>query len=192
MGRRRGFGKTKKKKLPPFELIDHAAKPQLEPYKLMAQIRKEYHEDIKDAKIALAYQKGLKADVDGHVVLGKCIKASDLQRELVDWDFVILLNHEVWTATEFTKEKKMALLDHELCHAELALDKEGEPKVDASGRKQYRIRKHDIEEFQCIVSRHGLWKRDLERFGETIIKQAQKTLEFPPVAASAGGEVVVQ
>jgi hypothetical protein len=170
MGRRKGFGKTKKKKLPPFELIDHQAKPQLEPYKLMAQIRKEYHEDIKDAKIALAYQKGLKADVDGHVTLGKCIKASDLQRELVDWDFVILLNHEVWTATEFTKEKKMALLDHELCHAELALDKEGEPKVDAGGRKQYRIRKHDFQEFNAIIERHGLWMKDLEVLGKTIQK----------------------
>jgi hypothetical protein len=189
---KRGFGKKKAKKLPPFELIDHEAKPQLEPYRLMAQIRKEHHEDIKEAKIALAYQKGLKADVDGHVTLGKCIKASDLQRELVDWDFVILLNYEVWTASEFTKEKKMALLDHELCHAEPALDKDGEPKVDSAGRKSYRIRKHDIEEFQCIVTRHGLWKRDLERFGETIIKQAQKTLDFPAPAAGANGEVAVQ
>ena len=189
---KRGFGKKKAKKLPPFELIDHEAKPQLEPYRLMAQIRKEHHPDIKDAKIALAYQKGLKADVDGHVTLGKCIKASDLQRELVDWDFVILLNHEVWSSAEFTKEKKMALLDHELCHAEPALDKDGEPKVDAAGRKSYRIRKHDVEEFQCIIVRHGCYKRDLERFAETIIKQAQKTLNFPVPAAGASGEVVVQ
>ena len=190
---KRGFGKKKSKKLPPFELIDHEAKPQLEPYKLMAEIMKAHHPDIKDAKICLAYQKGLKADVDGHVTLGKCIKASDLQRELVDWDFVILLNFEMWNSTGFTKEKKMALLDHELCHAEPALDRDGEPKVDAAGRKAYRIRKHDYQEFHAIIERHGLWDRDLQRLGATIIKQAQATLAFPvPVEAGASGEVTVQ
>jgi hypothetical protein len=190
---KRGFGKKKAKKLPPFELIDHEAKPQLEPYKLMAEIRKAHHPDIKDAKICLAYQKGLKADVDGHVTLGKCIKASDLQRELVAWDFVILLNFEMWTSTGFTKEKKMALLDHELCHADVALDKDGEPKVDAAGRKTYRIRKHDYQEFHAIIERHGLWDRDLKRLGDTIIKQAQATLTFPPpVEAAASGQVTVQ
>ena len=190
---KRGFGKKKAKKLPPFELIDHEAKPQLEPYKLMAEIRKAHHPDIKDAKICLAYQKGLKADVDGHITLGKCIKASDLQRELVAWDFVILLNHEMWTSSQFTKEMKMALLDHECCHAEPALDKDGEPKVDAAGRKAYRIRKHDYQEFHAIIERHGLWDRDLQRLGATIIKQAQATLAFPVTAeAGASGEVTVQ
>ena len=84
MGRRKGFGKVKAKKLPPFELIDHEAKPQLEPYKLLAEIRKAHHPDIKEAKIVLAWQKGIKPDKDGHVMLGKCIKIGDLQKELAD------------------------------------------------------------------------------------------------------------
>ena len=95
---KRGFGKKKAKKLPPFELINHEAKPQLEPYKLMAELR-----------------------------------------------------------------------------------------------KAYRIKKHDYQEFHAIIERHGLWDRDLQRLGATIIKQAQATLAFPvPVEAGASGEVTVQ
>lgn len=116
MGRRKGFGKVKKVKVPNFELIDYEAKPKLEPYRLMDEVRKIAHQDTKDAKILLAYRKNWKSDVDGHLILGKCIKASELQRELVDWDYVILLNFEVWHSQEFTKEKKIALLDHELSH----------------------------------------------------------------------------
>src|SRR6185312_8975695 len=108
-------------------------------------------------------------------VLGKCVKASDLQRELVDWDFVILLNREVWHDLRFTREQKLALLDHELCHAELARDEDGNAKFDEKGRKVWRTRKHDIEEFQAIVQRHGCYKRDLEKFAETLIKSKKAT-----------------
>ncbi len=192
MGRRRGFGKVKKVKVPTFELINHEAKPRLEPYKLLDELRKAHHESIKDANILLAYRKGWKSNVDGHLILGKCIKASELQRELVEWDYVILLNFEVWNSSEFDKNKKMALLDHELSHTGQALDREGEPKVDAKGRKVWRIVKHEIEEFVGVIQRNGCYKRDLQLFAETIMKQAQKTIEFPSPAADAKGEVVVQ
>ena len=192
MGRRRGFGKIKKPKVAPFELIDHTMKPLPEPYKLMAAVRKDYHPDIKEARIALAWRKEWKADKDGHLTLGMCIKASYLQKVLAEWDFVILLNFEVWQSKEFDKEKKLALLDHELMHADEALDKNGEPKVDAKGRRTWRIRSHDVEEFSAIIERHGIWKRDLEKFADAIMKTKQKSLEFPEAAAGASGDVVVQ
>lgn len=108
------------------------------------------------------------------MILGKCIKASDLQRELVAYDFVILLNKEVWESPEFTEEKKRALVDHELCHAAPAEDKDtGEQKTDEKGRPVWRIRKHDIEEFRCIVERHGRYKSDLEAFAEALLKSKQ-------------------
>ena len=190
MGRRRGFGRAKKIKVAPFELIDENHKPLPEPYKLMAQVRKDWHPDIAEAKIALAWRKGFKADKDGHLTLGKCIKAAELQKEFVDYDFVILLNFEVWNEKEFTKEKKIALLDHELMHADEAVDKEGEPKVDAKGRRMWRTRKHDVEEFSAVIERHGIWKRDLERFAEAIMKTKQKTLEFPAEKPAEAAAVV--
>ena len=192
MGRRRGFGKIKKPKVAPFELIDHTMKPLPEPYKLMAAVRKDYHPDIKEARIALAWRKEWKADKDGHLKLGMCIKASDLQKELAEWDFVILLNFEVWNSKEFDRAKKVALLDHELSHTGQALDKDGEPKVDAKGRKVFRVIRHEIEEFVGVIQRNGCYKRDLQIFAETIMKQAQKTLEFPVAAAGASEGVTVQ
>ena len=191
MGRRRGFGRVKKIKVAPFELIDANLKPLPEPYKLMAQVRKDWHPDIKEAKIALAWRKGFKADKDGHLTLGKCIKAAELQKEFVDYDFVILLNFEVWNEKEFTKEKKIALLDHELCHCGEALDKEGEPKVDAKGRRVWRIVKHDLEEFHAIVRRHGTYKRDLEHFAEALLAHKQKSIPFPEAEKPAEAAAVV-
>jgi hypothetical protein len=166
---------TKPKKIS-FELINPKQKPELQAYRLLSEIREEYHEEIYEARIALAWRKGLKPDIDGHLVLGQCVKASDLQRELVDWDFVILLNQESWDDSEFTVDKKKALLDHELCHAERAIDSDGEPKIDVRGRPVWRTRKHDIEEFQAIVERHGTYKRDLELFAKALLKRKQAQL----------------
>ncbi len=150
-----------------------------QPYELLAEIRAEHHFDTAEAHIALAWKKGTKPNVDGHLVLGRCVKASDLQRELVDYDFVIVLNKEVWEDPEFDREKKLALLDHELCHAARAVDDDGEKKIDSKGRPVWRTRGHDIEEFVEIVNRRGCWKRDLEKFGEAILAKKKTPLITP-------------
>lgn len=162
-----------------FEIIheSHVA------YKLLNKIQGKFHRDLDDAKIALAWRKALKPDIDGRLVLGRCVKASDLQRELVKWDFVILLNKEVWDLEDFPTDKKEALIDHELCHAAVALDADGEPKIDEKGRQVWRTRKHDIEEFGDVVERHGLYKRDLERFAESLLKSQQGALALKGSAA---------
>ena len=147
-----------------------------QPYELLAEIRSEHHFDTAKANIALAWKKGTKPNADGHLVLGRCVKASDLQRELVDYDFVIVLNREVWEDPEFDRDKKLALLDHELCHAARAVGDDGEEKIDTKGRPVWRVRGHDIEEFTEIVNRRGLWKRDLEKFGEAILAKKKAPL----------------
>ena len=153
-----------------FELISREHCP--EPYAILDEMRKN-HPDTRRAVIALAWRERLKSDQDGRLILGKCVKASDLQRELVACDFVILLNREVWEF-DFDDDKRRALMDHELCHAAVACDEEGEPKEDERGRMVWRTRKHDIEEFQQIIERHGCYKKDLEHFAEAMEK-ARKT-----------------
>jgi len=165
--------KPPKPKAISFSLIppmDNGHEP--EAYRLLREVRERWHPDLEGAKIALAWRKRLKADKDGHLMLGKCMKASDLQRELVNWDFVILLNKEVFQDTAFTLEKRLALIDHELCHATRALDKWFAPANDEKGRAVWRMRKHDIEEFRCIVERHGCYKKDLEAFAQVLLKHA--------------------
>jgi hypothetical protein len=92
------------------------------------------------------------------------------------YDIVILLNHEAWNSAEFSEKQMRALLDHELVHAEVAKNDDGEVKTDEQGRTCYRIRKHDIEEFTEIVHRHGLWKSDLARFAQVAMEQKKAPL----------------
>lgn len=77
------------------------------------------------------------------------------------------------------------MIDHELCHCEVALDANGETKLDEQGRTCYRIRKHDIEEFKDVVSRHGVYTRELEEFARAGINDAKRNML--PVM-EAGGE----
>jgi Putative phage metallopeptidase len=151
-----------------YELIapdGHIGEPM---YELLAELVTSHHEDLEHARIALAWCTSWKPDVDGRVTLGKCKKASDLDRELSQWDFIILLRKSFWTNERVTLAQRRALLDHELCHAAVKLDGNGEPVEDERGRRVYRLRKHDIEEFVAIVERHGLYVRDLEMFAAAI------------------------
>lgn len=149
-----------------------------EPYRVLDEMMK-HHSDIQYAKIALAWRKRLKHDVDGHLKLGMCIKISDREKAVhpdTRYDYVILLNREVWQDIGFTIEKKRALMDHELCHAAPVLDKKTlEPVYDDNGRAVYRSRKHDIEEFRGVVERHGCYKADLEKFAEALLKAKKES-----------------
>ena len=136
-------------------------------YEMLADITDKHHEHLSEAKIALAWRKTTNSDADGKLLLGRCKKCSDLEREAHGFDFIIVLNKEFWHDKETTDAKRRALLDHEVTHAQVSRDEEGEEKRDEFGRKVYRIRKHDIEEFREIVERHGLWKGDLEAFARS-------------------------
>jgi hypothetical protein len=167
-----------------FELIEDTGS---EPYQILAEMRR-FHPDITDAVIALAWRLNLKPNPDGQLVLGKCVKTTDLQREFAEYDFIILLNRDIWEDPDFTTDKKRALVDHELCHASVATDDEG-TRYDTRGRKVWRCRKHDIEEFYAIVQRHGCYKRDLELFAEAITKKRKNPL-FAPAEQQPVAEVV--
>lgn len=154
------------------ELITRLGNPDI--YQLMDKIRKRYHHHIRKAKIGLAWKKSIKPDRDGHILLGKCRKASDLQREVSDYDFIILLNKEVWENEKFGYKRQKALLDHELCHAAQAYDKHGKRIKNNRGKYVFRVRKHDVEEFSEIVDRHGIWKHDLQVFADALIKAKRR------------------
>jgi hypothetical protein len=187
MGRSRPFTihttKRAKSKAVAYELLVRDSAVGRPMYALLDELVAEYHEDLKDARIALAWCSSWKPDADGRVTLGQCKKASDLDRELAPFDFVILLQRHFWRDDLFvTDDQRRALLDHELMHAALKYDEHGEPAVDERGRKIYRIRKHDLEEFSAIAERHGLWKRDLERFAAALNRRA-RTQPFEPCDA---------
>lgn len=185
------MAKPKKNQKPPKILviprIDESTGEIREPYRIMEDCIAAHHPHLCEAKIALAWCTSWKADVDGHLRLGQCQKVTEVHRELHDYDFVILLNQVVWNTAEFGEKQRCALIDHELCHADVKRDDDGEESRDARSRIVYRIRKHDIEEFAEIVDRHGLYKSDLEAFAKVCIQKARTPLllraEQKPAAA---------
>ena len=156
--------KPKKPKPVNYLLIDRDSDFGRPMYQLLAELVEQHHEELTQARIALAWNTAWKPDVDGRVTLGKCKKASDLDRELASFDFVILLRRAFWLDSRVSDQQRRALLDHELHHAAVKYDETGEPVQDERGRMVYRTRKHDIEEFAPIVRRYGLWTADIERF----------------------------
>jgi hypothetical protein len=70
-----------------------------------------HHDDLDAARIALAWCTSWRLDLDGHMVLGKCRRASELDRELQDFDFVILLNREFWQHENTSAIVRDALLE---------------------------------------------------------------------------------
>jgi hypothetical protein len=143
-------------------------------YALMDGLIAENHKHLSSANVALAWKiGGWKPDDDGIRKLGQCKKASELDQRLSGYDFVILLNREAWEE-DLSEDQRRALLDHELCHAEVKVDGDGEQAADETGRRIWRIRKHDVEEFEAIVQRHGLYKRDLEHFAAACAEKRKR------------------
>lgn len=111
----------------------------------------------------------------GRAVLGECCMPTvqGSLRSLFEWlmierfgyypDFLIMLDKEFWDeADELTRE---ALVFHELLHCEQATDQFGAPKFNKeTGQPIWRIRGHDIEEFNAVVRRYGAWSPDIASF----------------------------
>lgn len=172
MRKRRATGRKPKKVT--YALIDRASEIGAPMYLLLSELVASYHDDLGSARIALAWCTSWKPDVDGRMTLGKCKRASDLDRELAEFDFVILLNRQSWDL--LAPAQREALLDHELSHAALKHDASGEPVEDERGRRVYRLRKHDLEEFAAVVERHGCYKRDLQEFVAALRRSPQADL----------------
>ena len=169
VARRRRSSKKKAKKVS-YELITRDSYHGQRMYPMLNNLVESYHEELRDARIALAWCMSWKPDVDGRMTLGMCRRASDIDRELMPFDFVILLNQLFWLSESVTFTQRQALLDHELCHASVKLGGDLEPERDERDRVIYRTRKHDVEEFRDIVSRWGCWKQDLEDFAQSLAK----------------------
>ncbi len=131
--------------------------------RLDEELGQDHHEDIQRARIVLAWCTSWRPDVDGRVVLGKCRRMTELEREFHRFDFCILLNQAWWYDLKVTDEQRVAILDHELCHASPVIDdRTNEQKTDERGRLLWRMRKHDVEDFHGVLQRRGTYKRDVE------------------------------
>jgi hypothetical protein len=182
MARRRIGTKPKKAKRVNYRFIEPESDHGRGMYRLLRAIVDKHRPELREAKIALAWNLAWKPDVDGRQTVGMCRKVGDLERELHDldsFDFVVILREATWTDALTPDDFRYALLLHELCHAGVKYDARGEPELDERGRVVYRIIKHDLEEFSYVARTCGCWKSDITRFDQALeLKRLQTNNEW--------------
>lgn len=93
---------------------------------------------------------------NGIKALGVARKIPLKDRALGRGDAEIALDGDHWA--KCTAEEQDALLDHELHHIAVKMDRQGNIQYDDLGRPLIVLRKHDVEVgwFKCVAERHGL------------------------------------
>jgi hypothetical protein len=127
------------------------------PYKIMERLLNKECEHLKDARIAIAWRKGWPA-VQDRIKLGQMKLASDCDRAYKDFDFLMLLNAEMYRNSTASEESLTMTIHHMLLCGAPALDREGEQKTDEKDRLCWKTRKPPIVEFPEIIKTYGAEK----------------------------------
>ncbi len=140
----------------------------------------KYHQHLIDFSVKIRYVFIDKTpSAKGIEVWGTCRKVSGLnaylEGENPDGDafFVITISKDIWDILPL--DKKIALVDHELCHASAEAkqqkeEAESDADLETDNPVKLSIRPHDLEEFSCIVRRHGLWREAIQDFVDAALK----------------------
>lgn len=145
--------------------------------KIGRQLLKQHHDsDLLDQRIEYLFRSEA-AKAGGRTIWGKARKITGLNAFLADKEpaegpisddtpdveafFVIEIAYDVWLT--LTSKQKVALVDHELNHLQVGYNESGELVL--------KLRAHDLEEFEDVVRRHGLWKKDVEHFVKVAADQ---------------------
>jgi len=148
--------------------------------KLAEELIPKYHQHLIDFSVKIRYVFVDKTpNSKGKEVWGTCRKVSGLnaylEGESPDGDpfFVITISKDIWDI--LPTDKKLALVDHELCHASAEVkqqknDSDGDSDMETDNPVKLGVKPHDLEEFACIVRRHGLWRDDIKDFVDAALK----------------------
>jgi hypothetical protein len=109
---------------------------------------------------------------NGVKALGICRKIPLKDRALGRADAEISLDADWWK--EATREEQRALLDHELHHIAIKIDKRGLVRDDL-GRPVLQLRQHDydIGWFKIIAARHGRNSAECQQAAEMMLDAGQ-------------------
>lgn len=92
----------------------------------------------------------------------------------------VLLSLDVHAFLDLSDTERAAVIDHELTHVDLQLDKNGKPKTDDYGRPKLTLRLHDRQFgwFDAVALRHGRESQEVQQAAALHAKYA-KQLYFP-------------
>ena len=123
---------------------------------ILNKVISEHYLDLTQTKFKLVF--------DGKEMptkLGAIRKVSEREKcSGVDADLMLIVSEIWWRKSE--DHLKEALICHELAHVEIVIKEDGS--------KQYKMRKHDIEEFLSVIKRHGAWNLTLRNLKELFEK----------------------
>jgi putative metallopeptidase len=129
----------------------------------------------------------------GKIVLGRAKKVSGLNAYIAAKDrgyessqpeefFVIEIHRGSWL--QLSEKQRKALCDHELHHLDVDLD-----------TNKLSLKPHDLEEFNAIVRRYGLWQPDVEFFVRAarekergLFEEEEGNREYTQVTMQVGGK----
>lgn len=152
---------------------------------LLSDAWKKHHDHLEDAEIVVLFCEELPAR-NGRRILGTAHVMSEKERLLSGSDLLICLDKRIWSVAK--EGMRRALLDHELCHFGLRMDEEGIPEHDDQGRTMYRLNAHDVEEFNAVIRRHGLWMGDLSATAKAMIDSPDGAQLALSLGEPLGGE----
>lgn len=119
---------------------------------MASRIIDTHHDHLLDAKIFFIMRSEAPIS-NGRATYGKCKKVSAEMQVHIDADFIIWLAEDTWKS--FSVKQREALLDHELSHCQW-------DGLNAS------IRGHDVEEFNHIIERYGMWWPSSDGFAMAV------------------------
>ena len=148
------------------------------------ELIQKYHSHIIDFAVKIRYLFVDKTpNSKGKEVWGTCRKVTGLNAYLEGHNpdsepfFVITISKDIWDI--LPSDKKYALVDHELCHAwadvkQQKEEAESDSTMECDNPVRLSLKTHDLEEFSCIVRRHGLWREEIEDFVNEALKEKTK------------------
>lgn len=142
---------------------------------LAEELIEAHHPKLVSANIGIIFRDEAPTS-GGKSVYGKASKVSAQWRPLLsqEYDFIIWLAHDIWKGV-LTKHQRRALLDHELCHC-------------TSEDGSFKLVGHDVEEFNVIVRRYGLWRPSLKEMDHAI----QGRLDFDELESRNGRVTAIE
>jgi hypothetical protein len=145
------------------------------PYMMMDSLIANYHPELAEAVIVIGYNYGWKPSRDGKIVLAKITLFPDFERQLHGKDAKLIINYGYWHNPATRDDNRNALIDHHLSHMRPMMDQELDiPLRNEMGMIRYYHRGHDIEDFNDVVSRWGIWMMEMEKSAEVMAAAWEK------------------
>ncbi len=146
---------------------------------IATEIIDRFHPQLKDCKIGFVFRS--EASISGgKLVLGTTGKITEKIKPLLSQELDILIVLAEDEYSRMASDRRRALIDHELCHV-----------IQNPNTGGWTTRSHDLNEFNEIIERYGLWSNDLILAGPAFARAAQ--LELPgitEVTIEHNGQVV--